>query len=434
VQLLLTDVYEARKHMHEPYKGFRADDVDKLHADFLAATVKAGRKKLLARDGDSALMVTCRDCDAEEATQLLQEASLAALVLVLDEVAVGDTVLVHRGGFGQRWLEANVTEVHVDSDGDRTWDVRFVDDDSEEAGVTPNCMLSLAEGERDRTFVVACRYGCEGVVARPEFTGSAARMWRQAWVAAATLGPEMSPGVVEALLAAGAKDRGGGLDAHVRSGETALLLASQFGHLRAVEQLLARGANVDETGAAGQTPLWWAAKHGQTDCAKLLLAAGASPTTMGGAAGSMSALYCSAEFGHAPMCELLATAGADVDQADKEEGRTPLFQCASRGWLDCVAQLIAAGADINKARTSDGSTPVAFASQEGFVDVVQALIAAGADVNKARFKNDEYGDTPLYEATRRGQSAVIAVLLAAGATTKRDLAEARRTCACAKRQ
>ena len=113
--------------------------------------------------------------------RLLREAP--PVPLALDQVAVGDAVVVNFMAVGWQWLPATVTQVHFDGDGDRTWDVRYDDDGDEEEAVTPSCMLSPAEAAVDAAFVVACGYGCERAAAGPEFAVSAARMWRQAWVA-----------------------------------------------------------------------------------------------------------------------------------------------------------------------------------------------------------------------------------------------------------
>ncbi len=135
--------------------------------------------------------------------------------------------------------------------------------------------------------------------------------------------------------------------------------------------------------------------------------------------------------------QLLITAGADVNKADKD-GKTPLYWATSKGHTECVKLLLAApGIDVNKA-SKKGYTPLYWAARDGHTEIVKLLLAApgidisnwnalsiavlkndcntikqllqsGADVNKADMK----GENPLYWAAMFGHTECVKLLLAA---------------------
>ena len=114
--------------------------------------------------------------------------------------------------------------------------------------------------------------------------------------------------------------------------------------------------------------------------------------------------------GETELVKLLIAAGTDVNKADNDWGRTPLYRAASEGHTECVKLLIAAGADVNKANKL-GKTPLFTAAMNGHTECVKLLLAAGADVNKA----NKLGETLLYTAARCGHTECAKLLLAAGA-------------------
>jgi uncharacterized protein len=76
------------------------------------------------------------------------------------------------------------------------------------------------------------------------------------------------------------------------NGDTLVMLASYYGHERAVAALIERGADVDRHNSRGQTPLAGAVFKNETTIVELLLRAGADPL-----AGSPSALETARFFG-----------------------------------------------------------------------------------------------------------------------------------------
>ena len=107
-----------------------------------------------------------------------------------------------------------------------------------------------------------------------------------------------------------------------------------------------------------------------------------------------------------------------IVNAPSRDGRLPLHEAASSGYVSIVATLIAANADVN-ARSIGDWTPLHHAVLAGNVFIVSVLIAANADVN-ARDITDR---TPLNYAADGGHVAVVSVLIAANADVNaRDIA------------
>lgn len=61
------------------------------------------------------------------------------------------------------------------------------------------------------------------------------------------------------------------------SGATALVLAAENGHIRAVKFLLEQGADIDATDTVGRNALFMAAKYGKANIVQLLIGMGQDP-------------------------------------------------------------------------------------------------------------------------------------------------------------
>lgn len=143
--------------------------------------------------------------------------------------------------------------------------------------------------------------------------------------------------VVEVLIAAGAD-----VNAQVKDDyrATPLDLAARRGSLPVVRQLLAAGADVNYTTKSDVTPLSHATgekKPAHEAVVKALLAAGAKP--------NYQALVGAARHGSAAMIELLAAAGADVNEVSR--WGTALILAAHEKRVDTAEALLRVGADPN---------------------------------------------------------------------------------------
>jgi hypothetical protein len=122
-------------------------------------------------------------------------------------------------------------------------------------------------------------------------------------------------------------------------------------------------------------------------------------------------LLLAAKEGHIKAVNKLISAGADVNQADDQQGFTPLETAAEQGHLEVVQALLAKGADVNQ--KVQGFPPLYVAAQNGHATVVETLLAKGADVSQ-----EVLGLTPLQAAEARGHGEVVKVLSAHSHLTK----------------
>ena len=128
---------------------------------------------------------------------------------------------------------------------------------------------------------------------------------------------------------------------------TALMIATQEGHLEVARLLCEAGADKDKADQHGATALMQAS----------LLA-------------------------HVEVARLLCEAGADKDKAD-QDGATVLMLASGFGRLEVVRLLCQEGADKDKA-TQYGFTALMLASVNGHLEVARLLSEARADKDKAK--------------------------------------------------
>ncbi|KAJ3093114.1 hypothetical protein HDU96_002526 [Phlyctochytrium bullatum] len=227
-----------------------------------------------------------------------------------------------------------------------------------------------------------------------------------------------------------------------KDGLTSLHVVCRKNILEAVKMLLEIGADPQQKDADGNLPiqlstsldvwralaakmpapsgdLFDAAKRGDDVSARLILAVQEDPKASvnelrwvelnGWRIETVMPLHAAAWYGHAPVCEVLLHAGAEVDGRDEGE-KTPLMQAAHWEHLSVAQVLVERGANVH-ARDEKGMTPLHYAAWNGHVDMARFLLDRGADVNC----RDKWERTPLMRAASEGHLPVAQVLVERGA-------------------
>ena len=167
-------------------------------------------------------------------------------------------------------------------------------------------------------------------------------------------------------------------------GKTALMMASQIGHIVAMEALLERGADANAKTKSGGCPILAACSNGAVDAVKLLIKNGADikATTKSGANCLVIALAANSKASSKAKVQFMEYAlkqGADY-MAVSRHGDTLLSGMAFKSDTVIVRALLkhAKGIDIN-AKNVAGKTALMYAAERGNTDILRMLLKAGAN-------------------------------------------------------
>ena len=221
-----------------------------------------------------------------------------------------------------------------------------------------------------------------------------------------------------------------GVDVNVQNenGMTALMRASDAGHVDLIEELYRKGADVNIQNSLGDTALILATLKARNNCVEVLLKFGAYANIQSN--DGLTALMYAAMSGNKTCLQMLLDSGADPnipnddDGADRKirvgrliffggaKGSTAITYAARHGKTDCVKKLIEAGADVNNAsQDKEGNTPLMEAINVWNVQCVRELIQAGADLNIP----DKNGQTALMITSGDIRNEIFPKLMKAGA-------------------
>nr|QBK91807.1 MAG: F-box domain and ankyrin repeat protein [Pithovirus LCPAC304] len=204
-------------------------------------------------------------------------------------------------------------------------------------------------------------------------------------------------------------------------GSTALICASEWGHVDIVQMLLDQVVNIDHKSSFGWTALIGASGRGREDVVQLLLRNDADPdiNKNGWTALIRACESHACESGKENVVQLLLKYGADPDiRAKRNRGNRyfALMEASKRNCIHIVRMLLERGADPdiqnNKRRTA-----LMEASERGYITIVRLLLEYGAD-SKIR---DRDGETALLLASVKNHITPYADIV--GLLSKHDIVD-----------
>ncbi|KXX83103.1 Ankyrin repeat domain-containing protein 50 [Madurella mycetomatis] len=151
------------------------------------------------------------------------------------------------------------------------------------------------------------------------------------------------------------------VDARDRYGRTPLSYAAWNGHTTVAEWLVKAGARIDLGDEIGGTPISYALCSGHEAIADQLMR-GSSADAVDTARGQL--ILSAAAKGHGTIVERLLEKGANIEAADSDDDRTPLWAAAGNGHEAVVRLLLEKGANT-EAASSEGRTPLWAAARYG---------------------------------------------------------------------
>ncbi|CAD7701476.1 unnamed protein product [Ostreobium quekettii] len=201
----------------------------------------------------------------------------------------------------------------------------------------------------------------------------------------------------------------GNVDAVDDRGDTALIIAADYGQVAVMRVLLDAGADINHQGQIGSTALWAAVSMDQEESVLFLIREGADVELRSD--DGATPLQIAAEDGNLRLVRALLDGGADVDGRYYMTGETPLIGATFRLHADVVDLLLERGANV-EARTSFGYTSLHIAAAQGALDIFKVLVDAGADIKAVAWGN---GDTVLIAAAEFHGVDVVTLLVQNGA-------------------
>ncbi|KAI9741628.1 MAG: hypothetical protein M1834_000012 [Cirrosporium novae-zelandiae] len=175
------------------------------------------------------------------------------------------------------------------------------------------------------------------------------------------------------------------------------------GNARIVEHLIRRCSDADFKNGISM-PLHVAAEHGHLSIVKILLTMTHLEINWKNDDG-MIALHLAAANGHESIVEQLLRSGAEINSTDSA-GRSPLHLASEYGYLQIVKRLLHHGAKIdlidNRKRTA-----LHMASWNGHCGVVRELLEKTAEINA----EDEEENSALHLAVKGGHTNLVQVLI-----------------------
>jgi len=172
-------------------------------------------------------------------------------------------------------------------------------------------------------------------------------------------------------------------------GTTAVHVAACAGHTSTVKLLLkySPASSMNAKDLLKRTPLSHACEMGHVQVIEALIVAGANVSDAQDQNG-LSLLHWAAISGHGDVCQLLINAGINVNFQDLA-GRTALHYAAYGGYVSSMLVLLENKASFNS-QDREGITSLHWACSKGHMDAVKLLIQYNAAINITEHTEDRY--------------------------------------------
>jgi len=213
------------------------------------------------------------------------------------------------------------------------------------------------------------------------------------------------------------------------SGNTALILASYFGHTNIVKKLVQNGANLNAFDNNGVTSLIWCASENRYDIAKILIESGINVNHQDNK--GYSALMWACLKGNSEIVKLLLNNNANKTllnnngetamfiaqkngknsivqifaNVSPSDNNAELLEAVKKGDLEKINQFLLRGANINY-QDSEGKTPLIHSILSGYKEITQSILLKGANINT----KDKNGNSPAIHAILKKDIIVLTEL------------------------
>ncbi|KAK9890744.1 hypothetical protein WA026_012092 [Henosepilachna vigintioctopunctata] len=195
-------------------------------------------------------------------------------------------------------------------------------------------------------------------------------------------------------------------------GRSALHLAAEHGYLHVCGSLLEHKAFINSKARNGQTALHLAAKYGFIHLVRFLVKehnAVVDILTLK----KQTPLHLASAAGQIEVCKLLLELGANIDATD-DQGQKPIHAACSNNHSEVAKLFLQEHPSLVMAMTKDGNTCAHIAAAQGSVTVIEELMKFDKQgVINARNKMTDA--TPLQIAAEGGHAEVVKALVRAGA-------------------
>jgi len=192
-------------------------------------------------------------------------------------------------------------------------------------------------------------------------------------------------------------------------GAQAFFVATEFGRIDIIEELLRLGCPITATDNRGKTALHYAASNGSTDALKVLIdhqCPIAATDNHGG-----TALHYAVDGAGMYTVRELVRLGCPID-ATNDVGRTALHEAGRAGQIDTFKELVRLGASIH-ATDQGGGTTLHIAASGEYAEAIEASLDLGCSMNAT----DSQGRSALHWAARYGESDCVEELVRLGSPT-----------------